>query len=228
MIGRLTFVLVLPFLGTGPALGQTASAEQPALPAVQLIIPAPDLSDPLPRADVLPSLPGDLATTQVPVSPAQLSADTAARDARIAALRARFEDLQQRDARLQALTMPAAPQTLAQVNQLEEEIAIVEAGLPLLTWKAENLAALAQALSERPEGALPASVVPGITPEIALAVIRAQTTLYAEPRTEAETVIRTLDTVTTMLRVAEVGPFTLVWSPQDRFAFVLSQFREVY
>ena len=59
-------------------------------------------------------------------------------------------------------------------------------------------------------------------------MIEGQTTLYAEPKTDAQSVVRTVDARTTMLRVAEIGAFTFVWSAQDGFAFVLNQFRQVF
>ncbi len=228
MIVRLTLVLALPFLGTAPVLGQTAPAEPPTLPSAEITAPAPSYGDLQPGAGVLPSVVPALSVSDTQQAPQQMIGDEAARDARIAAMRARFEDLRRRDLQLQALGAPSAPETLAEVMRLDEQIALTEAELPLMMWKAENLRILASALSERPEGALPVHVGPGIAPDIALAVIRAQTTLYAAPQTDAASVMRTLETVTTMLRVAEIGPFTLVWSPQDRFAYVLSQFREVY
>jgi len=195
------------------ALGQAAGTES-ALPPAMVVTQATCI-----RRRSRPSWrPGLLHPVTEPV----------ARDARIAALRANFEDLKCRDAELQALRATASAETEAEVQRLKEAITAAGADLPILTWKSGNLRILAQGLGTSPVGALPAGLPAGTTPEIALAVVQGQTTLYAEPRTEAVAVIRILDTVTTMLRVAEVGAFTLVWSPRDQFGFVLRQFREVY
>jgi hypothetical protein len=225
MIGRLTLCVVLQLLGAMPVLGQSLSVDTIDLPSV-VLNPAPVDGQTAPIE--LPSVVNTPTATGVLDGLAQPTINAAGLGVDISEMRSRFEDLQRRDVALQALRAPASPETLAEISRLDEETAHIDAELTLTTWRAQNLTILAQALATSPEVTLPASIVAGVTPKIALAVIRAQNTLYSEPRADAAAVIRTLDTVTTMLRVAETGSFTLVWSPQDRFAFVLSTVREVY
>ncbi|WP_333713898.1 hypothetical protein [Yoonia sp.] len=146
----------------------------------------------------------------------------------LAALRARFEDLRQRQAQDTALRQPASAQTLAQIESTAAAIAELEAGQQLTSWRAQTFAVLAQSFQAAVPHALPAGIAPGAQPDIALAVVDAQATLYAQPVTDAEMVVRSVTDRTTMLRIAESGPFSLVWSAGDGFAFVLSQFRQVY
>lgn len=147
--------------------------------------------------------------------------------AQVAALRAAFEALRQREAAHAALRQPAAEQTLAELQQVEAAIAANAAALEIETWKAQNLPIFAQSFAAGPR-VLPEGIPPGTEPDLALAVIAAQTTLYAQPDPTAQNTLRTVETRVAALRVAELGAFTLVWSSQDGFAFVLSQYRQVY
>lgn len=146
----------------------------------------------------------------------------------VAALRVRFEDLKVRQAELDARGQPASSQVLAQIEETQAEITQNEARLRVENWRAENLAGLAGAFATSGPVTLPSGVPAGTEPQIGLALIAPQTTLYSQPATETPMVLRTLEERTTMLRIAEVGPFSMVWSPRDGMAFVLSQFREVY
>ena len=146
----------------------------------------------------------------------------------IAALRARFEDLKARQAELDAQGQPASSQILAQIEETRAAIAQNEVRLRVENWRAENLAGLAGAFATSGPVALPSGVPAGTEPQIGLALIAPQTTLYSQPATDAQTVLRMLEARTTMLLIAEVGPFSMVWSLQNGMAFVLSQFREVY
>lgn len=171
---------------------------------------------PPPAVESVP-LPGEVMVPAPPVQAIDL-----------VALRARFEDLRERRDRDIALRQPASAQTLSQIESTSAAIAAIEAGDQLAIWRAQTLAVLAQSFQAASPHVLPAGIAPGTQADIALAVIDAQATLYAQPLTDAGMVVRSVPELTTMLRIAESGPFTLVWSVGDGFTFVLSPFRQVY
>lgn len=197
---------VVMMLQAGAGLAQTETALPPPAGSLQ----PPPIVEPAPSP----------AEITVPTPPAQ-AVD-------LAALRARFEDLRQRQAQDTALRQPASAQTLAQIESTSAAIVELEAGQQLTSWRAQTFAVLAQSFQATAPHVLPAGIAPGTQPDIALAVIDAQAMLYAQPLTDAEMVIRSVPERTTMLRIAESNPFTLVWSAGDGFALVLSQFRQVY
>ena len=199
--------------------GPTPTAGSDLLPPpVPAMPPAGSDLSPLP-----PATPPAVSELLPPPSPAA----SAVTPEEVAALRASFEDLKARAALDAARRQPVTTETMADIDELSAAIAANEGQQQITAWKAQNLAILADQLAAAP-AALPSGVPPGTVPQIALAVIAAQTTLYAQPVTDAAGVIRTVADRTTMLRVAEAGAFTLVWAPQDGFAFVLNQFREVF
>lgn len=194
--------------------------------AVLLIVQA---SSTMAQTDTLP--PPPLPEVSVPAVPAPglpAAAPVSLDSADVAALRARFEDLKQRQARDAALREAASEQTLLQIENTLAAMAENEASEQIAAWRAQTFAILAQAFQETAPHVLPAGIAPGTQPDIALAVIDAQATLYAQPVSDAQMVVRSVPDRTTMLRIAESGPFSMVWSAGDGFTFVLSQFRQVY
>lgn len=188
------------------------------------VVVAPVVTPPVISAPVVP------APTIAPPAPAIAApALTPAADpAVVATLRTQFEALKQREAQNTALRQTASQDTLSQIAAVEQTITANESQQQLAAWKAESLTALSTALAAEPTPGLPDGLPDGVMPDIALAYVQAQTTLYAQPKVSAELTIRTIDTATTVLRIAETGAFTLIWSPTDKFAFVLSQSRTVY
>lgn len=188
------------------------------------VVVAPAVTPPVVAAPVVP------APTIAPPAP-EIAAPVptpAADPAVVAALRAQFEALKLRDAQNTALRQMASQDTLSQIATVEQTISANESQQQLAAWKAESFSALSAALAAEPTLSLPDGLPDGVTPDIALAYVQAQTTLYAQPKVSAELTIRTIDTATTVLRIAETGAFTLIWSVTDKFAFVLSQSRTVY
>ena len=233
--GRLVVAIILC---CGPVAAQTDTA-----PARSDLLPPPAPATPSagsellpPPAPATPSAGSDLppppapatpsAGSELPAPPVDAAPVVTAQE--VAALRARFEALKSRAAQDAALRKPASAETLSAIDSLTATIAANDGQRQIVAWKAQNLAILSDQLAAAAPAALPTGVPPGTAPQIALAVIAAQTTLYAQPVTDAAGVLRTVADRTTMLRVAEAGAFTLVWAPQDGFAFVLSQFREVF
>lgn len=188
------------------------------------VVVAPVVTPPVVAVPVVP------APINIPPAPGNAApAPTPAADpAVVAALRARFEALKQREAQNTALRQTASQDTLAQIATVEQTITANESQQQLVAWKAESLTTLSAALAAEPTLGLPDGLPDGVTPDIALAYVQEQTTLYAQPKVSAELTIRTIDTATTVLRIAETGAFTLIWSATDKFAFVLSQSRTVY
>lgn len=197
---------VVLLLQAGAGLAQTETA-----------LPPPGLSLQPPPTVMPAPLPADVTAPTPPVQAVDL-----------AALRARFEDLKLRQAQDTALRLPASAQTLSEIESTVAAIAELEASQQMTSWRAQTFAVLAQSFQAAAPHALPAGIAPGTQADIALAVIDAQATLYAEPVTDAAMVVRSVPDRTTMLRIAESGPLTLVWSVGDGFAFVLSQFRQVF
>lgn len=217
MITHFKWFILLAGLGVGMASAQTDTN----------VLGLPDVTEGDPAGvSEEPALPDTTAQT-VDTMPLPM-ADPQDQTAEVRALRATFEALKQRDAQNMALRQAASKQTLDEIERLGAAIDANRPRSQTATWKAKNLATLQQAFASRAPGALPPGIPAGTEPDIALAVIAAQTTLYSQPMTDAQMVIRTVDTRTTMLRVAEISPYSLVWSSQDGFAFVLSQFRQVY
>ncbi|MCF2872054.1 hypothetical protein L0664_13345 [Octadecabacter sp. G9-8] len=167
------------------------------------------------------------AVLEAPVT-AEVLLEPGVAPAVVADLRARFEDLKQRDIRDGVLRGQASAETTQQIESVNAAIVENEGQLRIANWKATNLEGLAAAFASNGGQPLPPGLAAGTQPQIGLALIDAQATLYAQPITDPQLVLRTLSARTTMLRVAETGAFTLVWAPQDGFAFVLSQFRQVF
>lgn len=203
------------------ALAQT-SGGAPAMPP-DLDLP-PFASPPGPGGGIAMPAPNAPPATPQPLP----MATEAERSAEIAALRETFEILRDRDARDAALRQAASPETLARIDDISSRITAGDAAARLAEWRAQNLGVLAGAMTAQGAAALPESTPAGTRPDIALAVLDAQATLYSRPSAETGSVIRVLEARTTMLRVAETGAFTLVWSARDGFVFVLSQFRVVF
>ncbi|KQI70746.1 hypothetical protein AN191_16330 [Loktanella sp. 5RATIMAR09] len=202
---------VISIVGAGPAFAQS-DASTTTLPDVVTGAQVPELALPVvPLPTVEPVVPDVVPTGE-----------------ELIALRDRFENLKQRQAENMALRQAASAQTSAQIESINAAIVANEGKQQIARWRTQNLEILSQAFVLGASDTLPAGIPAGTEPSVALAVIDAQTTLYSQPMTDAQTVIRTIGARETMLRVAELGAFTLVWSPQDEFAFVLSQFREVY
>ena len=217
---QLVLMIVATWLLAIPVAAQQ-SADSTGLPPLGL----PPVSNPEPvnvPSVGTPSAPPEATSETLP------RVDDQDRQADIAALWATFENLRQRDAANTMRRQPASPQTLAGIEEMSTRIASADADFQLADWRAQNLEILARAMGAQTISDLPTGVPPGTGPDIALAVLEAQATLYSQPAPEPDMVIRVLDTRTTMLRVAETGAFTLVWSIDDGFAFVLSQFREVF
>lgn len=211
MIKSFIVLTVISIVGVGPAFAQS-DANTTTLPDVVTGAEVPELG--------LPVVPLPTVESVVP--------DVAPTGEELIALRDTFEKLKQRQAQNMALRQAASAQTSAQIESISAAIVANEGNQQIARWRTQNLTILSQAFVLSASAALPAGIPAGTQPDIALAVIDAQTTLYSQPMTDAQTVIRTIAARETMLRVAELGAFTLVWSPQDEFAFVLSQFREVY
>ncbi|MDV4169259.1 hypothetical protein [Rhodovulum sp. FJ3] len=188
------------------------------------VVIAPVVTPPVVAVPVVP------APINIPPAPgnAAPAPSPAADPAVVAALRAQFEALKLREAQNTAMRQTASQDTLSQIATVEQTITANESQQQLIAWKAESLTALSAELAAEPTLGLPDGLPDGVTPDIALAYVQAQTTLYAQPKVSAELTIRTIDTATTVLRIAETGAFTLIWSPTDKFAFVLSQSRTVY
>lgn len=201
-------LLLVAMLTAGVAMAQD-TAEGLALP--DAVLEAPVIAD-------VP-VPSVVAPPVVTAQPDQMV---------VADLRARFEDLKARDARDGALREQASADTTQQIESVNTAIVANEGQLRIANWKASNLEGLAAAFASSGVQALPPGLAAGTQPQIGLALIDEQATLYAQPITDPQLVLRTLGERTTMLRVAETGAFTLVWGPQDGFAFVLSQFRQVF
>lgn len=216
----------LALLAAGPTLAQDGT-EMSVLPDVVMTLPPAVETVPPETAASPPDVAPAPATDQA-AAPTQPPLATADRSAEIAALRAAFEALKQREAADAAQRQPASEETLARIAEAETALAATDVRRRQLGWKAQNLERMANVLAAQPPGALPSTLPTGLKTEIALAVIDGDTTLYAAPATEAQQVIRTLDKPTTMLRIAETGAFTLLWWPLDGFAFALTQFRKVY
>lgn len=199
-------------------------APEPASKSVAESAPAPALlPEALPLADPLPAATAAPAPSMVASAP-----EVSDRSTEVVSLRARFDELKAQHAEILAGAAPASAETEARIAEAEARNEANEAAVAMAQWKAQNLKILGDSMANLDRGPLPDGVPPGTVPDIALAVLEAQATLYSRPETNAQTVIRTLAVPTTMLRVAEVGAYTLVWSSQDKFAFVLSQFRKVY
>lgn len=223
---RYGWIIVVGGLCAASALAQTAQ-EGTAVPPLDL---PPVITTPAaPPAAVLPPPPGPSTAIALPPGIEGLPmASEPGRSARIAALRETFETLSNRDALNTALRQPVSPETLARIEDVAGWISAAEAGSQMEDWRTQTLEFFAQALGGQAVADLPAGIPAGTRPEIALAVLEAQATLYSQPAAEADKVIRVLDARSTMLRVAETGAFTLVWSVDDGFVFVLSPFREVF
>ena len=224
-----TFGLVA-LLAAGPAFAQLATDAAP-LPDVE-VTPSPGLGAPadpagrLPEVEISP-LPSVELASEAPASPDAVPAPVD-HTGDVAALRARFEALKQRDASDRALRAPASEESLARLAAAEQALAAADASRRQYRWKAESLALLAGALTAQPPQAWPEALPAGVAPDIALAVVDAQTVLYRAPRTASGEVIRTVEKPTTMLRIADTGAFSLLWSPADGLAFALTKFRKIY
>lgn len=214
-----------------PVVAPPAVAAPVVTPSVVVppVVEPPVVAAPIVTVPVV-TAPVVSAPTIAPPAPEIVApAPTPAPDpAVVAALRAQFEALKLREAHNTALRQAASQDTLSQIATIEQTITANENQQQLIAWKAESLTALSAALAAEPAVSLPVGLPDGVTPDIALAYVQAQTTLYAQPKVSADLTIRTLDTATTVLRIAETGAFTLIWSPTDKFAFVLSQSRTVY
>lgn len=165
--------------------------------------------------------------TDLTLPPATTSQEEADRAERIAALRAEFEVLKQRAATDAALRQPVTEQTLRELAAVEATIAEIGESAQIDAWKAQTLEFFVEAFAAESR-VLPEGIPPGVQPEPAVVVIDTQTTLYAQPAASADMVMRTLLERTSALRVAEVGSYSLIWSSEDDFAFVLTQYLQVY
>lgn len=219
---------------TGAQAAPTGSPASPAADpsAVPLTAPLAGPPDQPPTVSAGPSAdaPAETMPAPAPLAVPPMAESSALRDpaAAIEDLRAQFTDLDSRRERIAALHAPADPATMERIASVEADIAAAEGPHATAVWRAQTFEYFATAIAARPALVLPGGVPPGTRPDIALAYVDAQTTLYSQPDSSAETALRTLEAPTTVLRIAELGAFTLIWSAQDDFAFVLSQFRKVY
>ena len=136
---------VLLLLQAGAGLAQTETT-----------LPPPEGSLPPPPA-VEPAPPPAEVTTPTPT----------AQEIDLAALRARFEDIRQRQEQDTALRLPAGAQTLSQIESTTAAIAELEARQELTSWRKQTFAVLEQSFQAAAPHVLPAGIAPGTQPDIA-------------------------------------------------------------
>ena len=138
-----------------------------------------------------------------------------------------YTALREREAAVLSDSQPAAPQTSAELAAVRTRIIALEGAYPLATWKHNTLIYFLEQMRIAPLD-LPPSVPPDMEIDPAVVQLKSNTSLYSAPDPSQETVLSTSTGPTPVLRIASHGPMMMIWTPSVGFAYVVSQFVEVF
>jgi hypothetical protein len=199
-------------MGAVPVAAQTAGAAPAAAPA-----PAPAAAAPAPSA----------APAAAPAAVAQPTVNAGPTPEEIAALREEYETLRQREAAVSTAAQPATAQTMAELEAVRARMESLEATMPLETWKQSTLAFFMEQMRQAPP-ALPTGVPPDLKIEPRVVQLADNTVLYSAPDPAQGTALKSSVGPTPVLRIAKHGPMMMIWTADVGFAYVVSQFVEVF
>ena len=145
----------------------------------------------------------------------------------IALLREKYTELRQRESAVLSDTQPASPKTSAELDAVRARIGALESARPLAVWKHDTLIYFLKQMRKAPLN-LPPSIPPGLEIDPAVVQLKGNTGLYSAPNLSEETVLETSTGPTPVLRIANHGPMMMIWTPGVGFAYVVSQFVEVF
>lgn len=210
-----SFVAIL-VMGAVPVAAQTAGAAPAAAP-----VPAPAAATPAPTAAPAP------APAATPAAVMQPPVNAGPTPEEIAALREEYETLRQREAAVSTAAQPATAQTIAELDAVRARIVSLEAKQPLETWKQNTLAFFMEQMRQAPP-ALPPGVPPDLKIEPGVVQLADNTVLYSAPDPAQGTALKSSVDPTPVLRIAKHGPMMMIWTADVGFAYVVSQFVEVF
>lgn len=174
-----------------------------------------------------PALAQAATTSNEATALAETAKNTAPDAEEIAALRTLYVNLQAREAAAKSLLEAATPQTLGALEAARSRIAELEEVQPLEDWKTNTLAYYEAAMQDR-SLVLPQGLQAGLQLDPVAAQVPAQTVIYGSTNLSAGEALMTTQGPTPVLRVADTGPVTLVWTPDTGFGFAVTKFVEVY
>lgn len=209
-------------MGAVPVAAQTAGAAPAAAPA-----PAPVAATPAPAAAPAPAPTPSAAPAAAPAAVAQPPVNAGPTPEEIAALREEYETLRQREAAVSTAAQPATAQTMAELDAVRTRMESLEATLPLETWKQSTLAFFMEQMRQAPP-ALPTGVPPDLKIEPGVVQLADNTVLYSAPDPAQGTALKSSVGPTPVLRIAKHGPMMMIWTADVGFAYVVSQFVEVF
>lgn len=201
-------------MGAVQVAAQTAGVAPAAAPVPAPVAPAPA---PAPAA----------APEAAPEAVAQPHVNAGPTPEEIAALREEYETLRQREAAVSAAAQPATAQTMAELDAVRARIGTLEATQPLETWKQNTLAFFMEQMRQAPP-ALPPGVPPDLKIEPGVVQLADNTVLYSSPDPALGIALKSSVGPTPVLRIAKHGPMMMIWTADVGFAYVVSQFVEVF
>lgn len=182
-------------------------------------------SIPVPLAPIVVQPP--TAPEPIPVEPIAGPVASDLLQKEIAALQAEYAELRRREADTTMLMQPASNNTLREIDTVSSDLRALVDNQRLTAWVAEAMAFFRDAMAAAPLS-LPADTPLGLRADPAVAILKSDTPLYSSPTRKASTFLNTVTDRTTVLRVAEAGATALVWTQNTGFAFVATQYIEVY
>lgn len=199
-------------MGAVQVAAQTADVAPAAAP-----VPAPVAPAPAPAA----------APEAAPEAVEQPHVNAGPTPEEIAALREEYETLRQREAAVSAAAQPATAQTMAELDAVRARIGTLEATQPLETWKQNTLAFFMEQMRQAPP-ALPPGVPPDLKIEPGVVQLADNTVMYSSPDPALGIALKSSVGPTPVLRIAKHGPMMMIWTADVGFAYVVSQFVEVF
>jgi hypothetical protein len=148
----------------------------------------------------------------------------------IAAMRLEYEALKQREQNVLSAMQEVTPQTTDQLLSVRARIEELEGSEPLDEWKNNSLNYF---LNELETASLKGIILPeGVPQDLSLdpdvVQLADKTVLYSTPNIMQGIQLSAAEGNTPALRISNSGAMMMIWIPKNGFAFVLSQFVEVF
>ncbi|SPJ26197.1 hypothetical protein [Palleronia abyssalis] len=178
-----------------------------------------------PAAEGTPQPFAQTATSPPVVTPEETPVDPA----KVASLRAAYEDLRRREAEAASLSAPATPETSAARDALAARAEELDTLVTRATWEADNMNWFVADIRQSGPVALPEGTPANMTLSVALATVQKGALSYhSPPPFRDETLQSSFGEPSVVLRVAEAPGVQLVWVPKEGFAFMSGQSLEIF
>lgn len=184
--------------------------------------PAPSTA----TAPYIAPAPSTAPADQIPTAPTVAPGDTGPTAEEVARLRQDYDALKQREAAAALLSASVTAATQTKLTTAKARRQTLEASLPLEDWRATTLQYFLSQIGSVKQ--VPPEVPPGLVIAPEPAQVAAGTAMYRGPEPTPTTVVTTTAAPTPVLYLADAGLSSLIWTPEHSFAFVVTQFVEVF